>query len=142
VLSKIKSDFIERERQRALMREYPIEDDIQNIISILGTVIIDENKQQELSLDPEERGFEVQFRHTGTDPPQDQADVSDYYPYVLREFRVLEQVYPTKSELIYAQIRSFYLKQKNLVCQRMRSTRTWWSGSGGRRSRERLELPR
>ena len=41
-------------------------------------------------------------------------NVTDYYPYVKREFRALEQEYPTKSQLIYSQVRTFYLKQKSL----------------------------
>ena len=41
-------------------------------------------------------------------------NVTDYYPHVQREFRALEQESPTKSQLIYSQVRTFYLKQKDL----------------------------
>jgi hypothetical protein len=41
-------------------------------------------------------------------------NVADYYPHVQREFRALEQEYPSKSQLIYSQVRTFYLKQKSL----------------------------
>jgi hypothetical protein len=40
--------------------------------------------------------------------------VTDYFPHVQREFRALEQEYPAKSQLIYSQVRTFYLKQKSL----------------------------
>ena len=41
-------------------------------------------------------------------------NVSDYYPFVQRQFRELEREMPNKSHLIFSQVRTFYLKQKDL----------------------------
>lgn len=114
ILYGLKNNLIERERQRALMREYPIEKDIQHIIAALAIVSVDDSGEQELSLDPKS----VDSKFDDTMPPltrrKIKRNVGDYYQHVFREFRTLEQQTPTKSQLIYTQVKSFYLKQKTL----------------------------
>jgi hypothetical protein len=113
-LYDIKSKLIERERQRALMREYPIEKDIQHIIASLGAVAINGVDELELSLDP--KSVDAKFDATMPELTRRKIkhNVGDYYQHVFREFRALEQLSPTKSQLIYSQVKSFYLKQKDL----------------------------
>jgi hypothetical protein len=113
-LFEIKRALIERGRQRALMREYPIEDGIQNIIATLGTISFDKPLEDELSLDPKSVDAKCKPGVPELIVRKVKRNVVDYYPHVLREFRLLEEEYPAKSQLIYAQVRSFYLKQKSL----------------------------
>ncbi len=113
-LLQIKRGLIERVRQRALMREYPIEDGIHQIVTALSAVSFDKSVVENLSLDPQS----VDAKCKGTLPEliirKIKRNVTDYYPQVQREFRELEQRCPTKSQLIYSQVRTFYLKQKSL----------------------------
>lgn len=113
-LCGIKRKLIERELQRGLMREYPIEKDIQRIIAVLGTVVISENGEEKLSLDP--KSVDAKFDATMPELTRRKIkrNVSDYYQHVFREFRSMEQQSPTKSQLIYSQVKTFYLKQKDL----------------------------
>jgi hypothetical protein len=113
-LFQVKRSLIERARQRALMREYPIEDDIHQIVVALGNVRLDEPDEEDPTLDP--LSIDAKCK---TDMPEliirkIKRNVTDYYSYVKREFRALEEEYPTKSQLIYSQVRTFYLKQKDL----------------------------
>jgi hypothetical protein len=113
-LCQIKRGLIERARQRTLMREYPIEDAIHLIVATLGNVTFDEAVEEDLTWDP--KSVDAKCK---SDLPQIiirkiKRNVADYYPHVQKEFRTLEQQYPTKSQLIYAQVRAFYLKQKSL----------------------------
>lgn len=113
-LFRVKQDLIERARQRALIREYSIEDNIHQIVAALGKVSFDQSINEDLTLDPKS----VDAKCRGALPEliirKIKRNVADYYPHVQREFRILEEDYPTKSQLIYSQVRTFYLKQKSL----------------------------
>jgi hypothetical protein len=113
-LAAIKRRAIERARQRALIREYPLEDDIDRIISRLGEVTFDEDSQSELSLDP--KSVDAKFDDTMPRPTRRKIKhwIVDYYQYIRQEFRMLEQQSPDSSQLIYSQVKTFYLKQKTL----------------------------
>jgi hypothetical protein len=113
-LFRIKRGLIERARQRALMREYPIEDGIHQIVVALGNVSFDEEVDQDLTLDPQSVDPKCKTAVPELIIRKIKRNVTDYYPHVKREFRALEQEYPTKSQLIYSQVRTFYLKQKSL----------------------------
>jgi len=113
-LFRLKRGLIERERQRALMREYPIEDGIHQIVATLGNANFDEATSEDLNLDPRSIDDKCKSEVSKLIIRKIKRNVTDYYPYVQREFRLLEQESPTKSELIYSQVRTFYLKQKSL----------------------------
>jgi len=113
-LFRVKHSLIERARQRALMREYPIEDGIHQIVVALGSVSFDEVSEVDLTLDPQTVDTKCKTALSELLIRKIKRNVTDYYPYVKREFRALEQEYPTKSQLIYSQVRTFYLKQKSL----------------------------
>jgi pimeloyl-ACP methyl ester carboxylesterase len=51
-LFRVKRGLIERERQRALMREYPIEDGIHQIVAALGNVSFDGAEDEDCSSNP------------------------------------------------------------------------------------------
>lgn len=112
-LFQVKRGLIERARQRALMREYPIEDSIHKIVVALGNVSFEE-PEEDLTLDPQSVDAKCKTAMPELIIRKIKRNVTDYYPHVKREFRALEQEYPTKSQLIYSQVRTFYLKQKDL----------------------------
>jgi hypothetical protein len=113
-LFRLKRGLIERARQRALMREYPIEDAIHQIVAALGKLTFDEPVDENLTLDPKSVDDKCKWGVSKLIIRKIKRNVADYYPYVRREFRALEQESPTKSQLIYSQVRAFYLKQKDL----------------------------
>lgn len=114
-LFQLKRGLIERARQRALMREYPIEEGIHQIVAALGNISFDDAAEEEdLTLDPQSVDSKCQTELPELITRKIKRNVSDYYPYVRREFRALEQENPTRSQLIYSQVRTFYLKQKSL----------------------------
>jgi hypothetical protein len=113
-LLQVKRGLIEHARQRALMREYPIEDGIHQIVVALGHVSFDEATEEDMTLDPQSVDGKCKTALPELIIRKIKRNVTDYYPFVKREFRVLEQAYPTKSQLIYSQVRTFYLKQKSL----------------------------
>lgn len=113
-LFRIKRGLIESARQRALMREYPIEDGIRQIVVALGSASFSEAAKEDPTLDPQSVDTKCKTALPELIIRKIKRNVTDYYPYVKREFRALEQEYPTKSQLIYSQVRTFYLKQKSL----------------------------
>lgn len=113
-LCRIKRGLIERERQRALMREYPIEEGIHKIVAALGSSTFEEAGDDTLSLDPQSVEAKCRSAMPEIIIRKIKRNVTDYYPQVQREFRALEQESPNKSQLIYSQVRTFYLKQKDL----------------------------
>jgi uncharacterized protein YbaR (Trm112 family) len=113
-LLQVKRGLIERARQRALMREYPIEDGIHQIVAALGSVSFDEAVDEDLTLAPQTIDAKCKSALPELIIRKIKRNVTDYYPHVQREFRALEQEYPAKSQLIYSQVRTFYLKQKSL----------------------------
>ena len=113
-LFQLKQGLIERERQRALMREYPIEDGIHQIVEALRNISFEEAAAQDLNLVPQSVDAKCKSDLPELIIRKIKRNVTDYYPQVQREFRALEQESPTKSQLIYSQVRTFYLKQKDL----------------------------
>ena len=113
-LFAVKRSLIERGRQRALMREYPIEDDIHQIVAALGNATFHEAADEDLSFTPQSVDAKCKSALPELIIRKIKRNVTDYYPQVQREFRALEQESPTKSQLIYSQVRTFYLKQKDL----------------------------
>lgn len=113
-LFRVKRGLIERARQHALMREHSIEEGIHQIVSALGNVSFDEAADADLTLDPQSVDAKCKTAVPELIIRKIKRNVTDYYPYVRREFHALEQVYPAKSQLIYSQVRTFYLKQKDL----------------------------
>ena len=113
-LFQVKRSLIERARQRALMRDHPIEDGIHQIVAALGSVSFDEAVDEDLTLDPQSVDAKCKSALPELIIRKIKRNVTDYYPHVQREFRAMEQEYPAKSQLIYSQVRTFYLKQKSL----------------------------
>jgi hypothetical protein len=113
-LLRVKRSLIEHARQRALIREYPIEEAIHKIVAVLANVNFDEAAVEDPTLDPQSIDSKCRKAVHPLTIRKIKRNVTDYYPHVKREFRALEEEYPGKSQLIYSQVRTFYLKQKSL----------------------------
>lgn len=113
-LYDIKYKLIERDRQRALIRIFPLENDIQRIIGALSSVDFSDNNIGELSLDAKMVDEKLNETMPQLTHRKIKRNVEDYYQHVFRGFRNLEQQSPAKSQVIYTQVKAFYLKQKSL----------------------------
>jgi hypothetical protein len=113
-LASIKRKLIEKAFQRALHDEYPLEVDIARIITRLNDVTVSDDSVPLLELAA--KNVDLKFNETMPMPTRRKIKhaIADYYPYIQGEFRELEFHTPVAAELIYAQVRLFYLKQKSL----------------------------
>jgi hypothetical protein len=113
-LAEIKRTVIAKAAQRALNSEYPLEADIDLIIENLQRLDFEDDRLIDLELDAKscEEKFDDSLPHLIRHKIK--RDVADYYRFVRQGFRELELEKPTASELIYSQVRSYYLKQKHL----------------------------
>lgn len=113
-LAAIKKKLIERAAQRTLNDEYPLEEDIGRIVARLHEVEFNENDTPELQFDP--KRVDEKFNSSMPTPTRRKIkhSVRDYYQHVRREFRELELLAPMASQIIFAQVRAYYLKQKSL----------------------------
>lgn len=111
---RLKSNLLERERQRALMRQYPMEDAIRLIVNALGDAELSLADEEILSLDPKTVDQKCRPEVSELVIRKIKRNVTDYYVFVQGQFRELEQQMPLKSQVIYTQVRSFYMKQKEL----------------------------
>ena len=111
-LASVKRKLLDQSRQRAIMGQYPLEADISLIIARLHEVefTADDVADLELTAKRVDEKFDDSLPH----PTRRKIKhaVTDYYQHVKHAFRELELQAPTASELIYAQVRAFYLKQK------------------------------
>ncbi len=113
-LANVKQRLLDKAAQRTLNSEYPLEADIDRIVARLHERNVGEGDTSELEFDP--KSLEYKFHDTLPVPLRMKIRhaVTDYYQYVREEFRELELRTPSASELIYAQVRAYYLKQKRL----------------------------
>ncbi len=113
-LAAIKRNLIDRAVQRALNQDYPLEAEISRIIERLYSVEFNGDSTPDLELAA--KSVDEKFDRTLPGPTRRKIKhaVADYYQHIRREFRELERQTPTASELIYTQVRAYYLKQKTL----------------------------
>ncbi len=109
-----KRQLLEEDLQKSIRREYPIETEIHGIVTRLFTVNVGDDCSTDLEYDPKQ--LAVKFDASMPPPTQHKirSAVSSYYGYVKTEFAELERNSPTASTLIFAQVRTFYIKQKKL----------------------------
>lgn len=111
-LAAVKRFFAERARQRTIFNDFPLENDIRNIIARLHEIDFEEN--QSLGLDFDAKSMDAKFDDSMPMPTRRKIRhaVIDYYQHVRNEFRNLEQQSPCASKLIYSQVHTYYLKQQ------------------------------
>lgn len=113
-LYELKKKLLDRDGQRALFSEYPLEQELRRVIGTLNTVTFENQPDTELVL--EAKSVEAKFDDTLPGPTRRKIRnaVVDYYQHIRGEFRRLELDSPMASEVIYGQVKSFYKKQKSL----------------------------
>jgi hypothetical protein len=113
-LAAVKRELVERARQREIMNDFPLDEDIRRIISRLHDINIGDSDSSDLAL--EAKSLDDKFDDSLPKPTRQKIRhaVTDYYQHVRREFRELELQTPAASQLIYSQVRAFYLKHKRL----------------------------
>jgi len=114
-LADKKRRFIVRAAQRALYPAYPIEEEIRRVVEMLAAADLSGEGDTQLEYDP--KSLSAKFNSTLPTPTRQKIKhaVTDYYQYIRRIFRELERESPNTSQLIFVQVRAFYLKQKSLT---------------------------
>lgn len=111
-LATIKTTLIRRAEQQEIQAEYQLEIDIQKVIKGLYT------DDMLLSLDLEycPKSLTDKFDNAMPIPTQLKIkhNVTDYYHYIKTKFLEIERENPHASDLIYSQVKTYYLKQKKL----------------------------
>jgi len=110
-LAARKRQLLAYAEQQALQVQYPIEQQIRLVVERLHS---EEPGADSAPLDYEPKRISEKFDATLPFPVQQKIRnaVTDYYHIVRHEFMRIERDYPSASQLIYAQVKAFYLKQK------------------------------
>ncbi len=113
MLYRVKSEALQGERQRTLAAQYPLEEQIASIVAQLHDSALDADAG-ELQL----LARTLDQKLDGTMPPPTKRKVrhavEDYFTHVRAAFLELERTDPGCSQVIFGQVRTFYLKQKSL----------------------------
>jgi hypothetical protein len=111
-LYRIKFDAVQQERQRSLASQYPLELQIAAVVAHLHSAAVEEAGDTTLALTPKA----VDDKLDATMPPPTKRKVrnavEDYFRHVQAAFLELERSDPGCSELIFVQVKSFYVMQK------------------------------
>ena len=111
-LYRVKLDALQDERQRALTAQYPLEEQIASIVAQLHDTALDGTTELQLTAKTLDQKLD------GSMPVPTKRKVRhavvDYFAYVRAAFLELERTDPGCSQLIFGQVRAFYLKQKSL----------------------------
>jgi len=112
-LAELKRDLLASSVQRDLRSELQLETEIKEIVARLHTP---EAKPDNGVLDLNAKSADDKFDNTlpMLTRRKIKLAIEDYYNFVRSLFRELELQNPTASQLIYGQVRVFYLKQKAL----------------------------
>ena len=112
-LYRIKLDALQDERQRALTTQYPLEEQIASIVAQLHDAALDPDTA-EVQLTAKTLDQKLDGSMTAPTKRKVRHAVVDYFAYVRSAFLELERTDPGCSQLIFGQVRAFYLKQKSL----------------------------
>jgi len=112
-LAARKRQLLALAEQQTLQVQYPIEEQIRLVVERLHT---EDPENFDTDLDYEPKRVAEKFEASLPFPVRQKIRnaVSDYYPVVRREFIRMERDSPSASQLIYTQVKAFYLKQKAL----------------------------
>lgn len=111
-LYQIKFDALQQDRQRSLASQYPLELQIAAVVAHLHGAAVEEAGDVALAFTPKA----VDDKLDATMPPPTKRKVrnavEDYFRHVQAAFLELERSDPGCSELIFVQVKSFYVMQK------------------------------
>lgn len=112
-LAAKKEQFLRRAAQQELQVKYPLENDIRRVIDGLYTQT---TTLKGADLEYDLKSLNDKFDSSLPVPTRQKIThaVTDYYQYIRGQFLEMERESPTASQLIYSQIRTFYLSQKGL----------------------------
>jgi hypothetical protein len=113
-LAALKRKCIDRAIHRTIMNDYPLEAEIDRIVSRLSAINFEADDSVEIQYNA--KSLEDKFKDTLPVVTQRKIrhDVTDYYQHIKRELATLERQSPAISNLICAQVKSYYLKQSSL----------------------------
>ncbi len=111
-LYEIKREALREERQRSLASQYPLEKQISAVVAHLHSAAVEIDSGVALALTAKS----VDHKFDGTMPPTTKRKVrnavQDYFRHVQSAFLELERSDPGCTELIFVQVKSFYVMQK------------------------------
>lgn len=113
-LADIKRRCILRASQRAINRAFPLDQEVAALVARLNSAAVMYPHDAELDLIPKrledkfDPSLPTLLRRKITNA------VTDYYQRIRRDFRELERLSPTISDLILSQVKTYYLQQKQL----------------------------
>jgi hypothetical protein len=113
-LALIKQKLIDKQAQRILMSVYPLEAEIEHVIASLNAIEFNDESTADLKFDAKSLDEKFDDSLPGLIRRKIKHAVTDYYPHIKRGFRDLELQTPMAAELIYSQVRTYYLKQRSL----------------------------
>ncbi|MDT0139091.1 ABC-three component system protein [Acidovorax sp. PRC11] len=111
-LHNIKREALREERQRSLASQYPLENQISDVVALLHSASIESDLGVELALTA--KSLDEKFDTTMPPPTKRKVRnaVGDYFRYIQAAFLELERNDPGCTELIFIQVKSFYVMQK------------------------------
>jgi hypothetical protein len=113
MLYQIKVQALQHERQRALAAQFPLEEQIASIVAHLHDAALDAGAA-ELQLTAKTLDQKLDGTMPAPTKRKVRHAVEDYFAHVRAAFLELERTDPGCSQLIFGQVRAFYLKQKSL----------------------------
>lgn len=108
----LKRVAIAKQQQREIAAAYPLEIQIADIVARLHGLALDDEQTSVLSFDAKRLKDKLDDTITGPTRRKIRNAVSDYYQHVRDAFNELEKTDSDSSQLIFSQVRTFYLKQK------------------------------
>jgi hypothetical protein len=113
-LADIKRQLLARDAQKMLIVAYPLDVEIQRIITGLHNIDPSADVATDLEYNPKNINLKFDDSVPSLTRQKIKHAVSDYYQHIKQAFLELERDTPAASELIFAQVRAYYLKQKSL----------------------------
>jgi len=112
-LHDLKKKLIEQSGQESLWKKYAIEDDI---IQIIDAIYNDTDLKIDSEIEFIPKKIDDKLNNTISKPTQRKikSNVADYYILIRNKFSELDNVQEDISEIISLQIKTYYLKQKNM----------------------------
>lgn len=112
-LFKLKSELLKYSTQKYLWSQYPIEDQIIEIINSLYCQEIND-LTSEITYEPKRANDKFNESILLPTKRKIQNNVNDYFQFIKEKFSLLEAEAPNSSNLISSQIKAYYQKQKAL----------------------------
>lgn len=107
----IKKALLRHGRSKRTWSEYPLEQDIANIIEELS--VDDIVFEEDLALDPKQ----IDRKADGTLKPLTKRKIKrdvEYFKFIQEKLKAIDSIEPTRSELIAQQIKSYYIKLEGI----------------------------